>query len=155
MADWMAQAQAGVDRWLETQREFWATLVQSGMRAPSEAPGNLADLQRQAVDAWRESASRIVEAQARFLTDALGGRAGGDAEGLVRRWADAQREMWQGWLDLAGGGLAGQGSQGWQDAGRQLVEALQQGVEQLSRAQADWARAWGAPWEDTQPGRRG
>ena len=143
--DWTAEAQAGVDRWLETQRAWWTTIL-GGTGAAAGAAGASDDARRDAVEAWRKSARSLVDAQADGLLAMLGDQPK-DADELLRRWTDAQRELLQGWLAVAGG--AGDPGQGMQDAGRQMVESLRQAAEQLVQSQAQWAQAWA----DAQAGR--
>ncbi len=143
--DWTAEAQAGVDRWLETQRAWWTTIL-GGTGAAPGAQGASDDARREAVEAWRKSARSLVDAQADGMLATLGDQPR-DADELLRRWTDAQRELLQGWLAVAGG--AGDPGQGMQDAGRQMVESLRQAAEQLVHSQAQWAQAWA----DAQAGR--
>jgi len=134
-ADWQAEAQAGVDRWLETQRAWWTTVLGD---APSGAAATDA-AKHSAVEAWRQAARDVVDAQADVLRGMLS-QPPGDTEQMLRRWTDAQRELLQGWLAVAGGGAAP--NQPLQDAGRQMVESLRQAAEQLVSSQAQWAEAW-------------
>lgn len=139
MTDWIGQTQAAMEQWLQAQREWWAAMTG---RPPAE--GAAADFPRMAVDAWRRSAHALVDAQAELLLAALRTDRRGDAEALVRAWTDAQREMWQGWLSVAGRGeRAGEQAAGdIADAGRHMVDAMREAAEQLVRSQAQWAQAW-------------
>ncbi len=140
-ADWMAQTQAEVDRWLEAQHA-WLTQVM-GSAAAAGPPGlqgdPAAEAAREAVEAWLESNYRVIEAQAHALLGALGGGTGTEAETVLRRWTDAQRERWLDWLAVAGGTA---GSEEPPEAGRDLLAALRQASEHLIHSQAEWAQAW-------------
>jgi hypothetical protein len=148
--DWLRQMQTGVERWLDTQREWWSA-VSGGVQGPvGTAAGDLADLQRRTVEAWRESAAKVIDAQAELMLGALRDRPRADAEALLRRWTDAQREMWQGWLGIlqqqapsprAGGADIAA-------AGTQVVDALREAAEHLVKSQADWAKAWTAQQQE-------
>jgi hypothetical protein len=139
MTDWISQTQAIVEQWLRAQREWWEAMTG---RPPDEPAAG--DFPRLAVDAWRRSAHAIVDAQAELLLAALRTERRGDAEALVRAWTDAQREMWQGWLAVAGRGeRAGEQAAGdVAEAGRHMVDAMREAAEQLVRSQAQWAQAW-------------
>jgi hypothetical protein len=149
-ADWTAQAQAGVGRWLEAQHTWW-TQVLGG--APGAEGGPSAEAARAAVEAWLEANYRVVDAQAKALLGALGESAGTDAETVLRQWTDAQRELWKDWLAAAGGVAGAPGSPASPEAGRALVEALREASEHLIRSQAEWAEAWTGAEADS--GRQG
>ena len=142
MTDWISQTQAGVDRWLETQREWWDTILGGGGPAAPE------DLQARTVEAWRQAAYKVVDAQAQMLLGTVREQKATDAEAMIRQWTDAQREMWQGWLAAASkGGAGGTSASSPQDigaAGQQMVESLRQAAEKLVESQAEWAKAWTA-----------
>ena len=151
MTDWMTQTQAGVDRWIGAQREWWTSLLQGASgeaRAPS---GDVAGLQKQTVEAWRRAAHGIVDAQAEMLLAAARQQSRGDTEALLRRWTDTQREMWQGWLGMAGqSGASDTGDLA--SAGQHMAASLRQGAEQLVKSQAEWARAWTSSQQAPTPG---
>jgi hypothetical protein len=143
--DWTAQTQAGIDRWLEAQRAWWTQVLGPGGDAPRA--GTLsADAAREAIEMWRTSAYRVVDAQAQALLGAIGDRPETDVQGLVRRWTDAQREMWQGWLAMAEGVAPKEQEQkaspNLEQAGRQMIESLREAAEHLVRSQAEWAKTW-------------
>jgi hypothetical protein len=150
MTDWLRQTEAGVDRWLQAQREWWDALLKAGPGGDPSS-GAVADLQKRTVDAWREAAYKIIDAQAEMLLGAVREQSKTDAETLIRKWTDAQREMWQGWLAVAGqGGQAAAAAapggmptpQDLTAAGKQMVDALRQAAERLVTSQAEWAKAW-------------
>jgi hypothetical protein len=138
--DWTAQTQAGIDRWWEAQRAWW-TQVLGGEAAGGALPTQAA---REAIEVWRTSAYRVVDAQAQALLGALGERPETDVQGLIRRWTDAQREMWQGWLAMAEGVTPTEqkDSPNLEQAGRQMIESLREAAEHLVRSQAEWAKTW-------------
>jgi hypothetical protein len=147
MTDWIAQTQAGVDRWLEAERAWWAQVLggEGAAGSPAAQAGPPADLARKAIEAWRESSYRVIDAQALALLGALGDRTGTEAQALLRRWTDAQRKMWQDWLAVTGGAADAEGRHGaqdWPDAGREMLESLRQAAEHLVNSQAEWAKAW-------------
>lgn len=148
MTDWTAQTQAGVERWLEAQRAWWDQVLGGGASASGQAPGTGAA--GQAVEAWRQSAYRIVDAQAHLLRVTLDAQGEADAQELVRRWTDAHRALWQDWLAAAGGEQPEGASAAQQEAGRHMVESLRAAAEHLVRSQAEWAKAW----TDSQQGDR-
>jgi hypothetical protein len=147
MTDWTAQMQGGVEQWLKAQRE-WSEAVLRG--AGSGAGGGVEDLQRRTVEAWRQAARGVVDARAEVLRAAVREQSRRDAGALLRRWTDAQREMWQGWLAVldqsggAGGAGGTPGAGGISDAGRGMVESLRHAAEQLVQSQAEWTKAWSA-----------
>lgn len=146
MTDWISQSQAGVDQWLETQRRWWsAVLGEGGSGGPP--PGALEDLQKRTIEAWKQAAYKVIDGQAEMLLGALRERPKNDAEALVRQWTDAQREMWQGWLAVAGKG-APASPPDLNVAGQQMVDSLREAAEKLVQSQAEWAKAWQA----SQPG---
>lgn len=152
MTDWMALTRDGVERWLEAQREWWNAMARAtGDHGPEQPPERVReDLQSQAVEAWRQAAYRIVDAQAEMLLGAVRQRPQADTETLVRQWTDAQREMWQGWLAVGGRGdaAAGGSPEDIAAAGRQMVDSLRQAAERLVESQAEWAKAWTAAQDD-------
>ena len=144
MTDWMTQTQAGIDRWIGAQHEWWTSLLRGASGATQAPSANVVEgLQRQTVEAWRRAAHGIVDAQAEMLLAAARQQSRGDTEALIRRWTDAQREMWQGWLAVAGQSRADD-TPGLASAGEHMAASLRQGAEQLVKSQAEWARAWTA-----------
>jgi uncharacterized protein YPO0396 len=143
MTDWTAQTQQGVERWIEAQQAWWREVL-GGTGAASAQPVDASgrDAAREAVEAWRASAYRIVDAQAELLLATLHGHHDAEAQSLLTRWTDAQRALWQDWLAAAGGGPATAGSDEQQQAGREMVESLRAAAEHLVRSQAEWAKAW-------------
>lgn len=139
MTDWMAQTQKSVEQWMEAQQAWWREVLGAGAAGPGN-PG--ADAARKAIDAWRESAYRVVDAQAEFLLSTLQGQQDAEAQALLRGWTDAQRALWQEWLAAAGGEQGAAGSAEQQRAGEQMVESLRAAAEHLVRSQAEWAKAW-------------
>ena len=137
-ADWTAKSHADVEGWLETQRSWWTTVLGIDAASPDAA-------RREAVEAWRQSTRSAVDAQAEVLLGLLTGQAD-DAEGLLRRWTDAQRELLYGSLAVAGG--SGKPGQGVQDAGREMIGSLRKAAEDLVHSQAEWAKAWTEAQED-------
>jgi hypothetical protein len=145
MTDWMSEVQAGVDRWISVQRDLWSNLSQA-----TTGTGGLEDVQRRAIEMWRQSTEKIVDAQANALLGLLrGGQqgAGADPEALLRRWTDTQREQWDAWLGAFG--QAGSKGPDLGAAGEQLAGTLRSAAEQLVRSQAEWAKTWG---KATDPG---
>jgi hypothetical protein len=136
MTDWMGDMQAGVDRWLSAQRDLWSSLMSAGT-----GPRGMEDVQRRAVEMWRQATYGIVDAQAEALLGLLKHPQGTDAEALLRRSTEAQREMWDGWLGALGKSGAG-GAPDIAAAGEQLAGSLRGAAEQLIRSQAEWAKAW-------------
>jgi hypothetical protein len=147
MTDWTTQMQSGVEQWLKAQREWWEALLRG---AGSGSGGGAEDLQRRTIEAWRQAAQGVVDAQADVLRAAVREQPRGDAGALLQRWTDAQREMWQGWLAVlnqsggAGGATGMTGAGGITDAGRGMVDSLRHAAEQLVQSQADWTKAWSA-----------
>lgn len=143
MTDWTAQTQQGVEQWIEAQQAWWRAVLGGAGAAPAQpvdAGGQ--DAARQAVEAWRASAYRVVDAQAELLLSTLHGQHEPEAQSLLTQWTDAQRALWQDWLAAAGGGPAATGSDEQQRAGREMVESLRAAAEHLVRSQAEWAKAW-------------
>ena len=107
MTDWTAQTQRGVEQWIEAQQAWWREVLGgkgAAFAQPADASGQ--DAARDAVEAWRASAYRIVDAQAELLLATLHGHHDAEAQSLLTRWTDAQRALWQDWLAAAGGGPA-------------------------------------------------
>jgi hypothetical protein len=144
MTDWTAQMQGGVEQWLKAQRDWWEAVLRGG---GSGGDGGVEDLQRRTVEAWRQAAQGVVDAQAEVLRAAVGEQSRPDAGALLRPWTDAQREMWQGWLavlDQSGGTGGAPSAGGVTDAERGMVESLRHAAEQLVQSQAEWTKAWSA-----------
>ena len=140
MTDWTAQTQKGIEQWMEAQQAWWREVLAppAGSGQPPGAGGaGGAGAASRAIDAWRESAYRVVDAQAQLLLATLHSHHDTDPQALLRRWTDAQRTLWQDWLATAGGEAAGDQQQ----AGRLMVESLREAAERLVRSQAEWAKA--------------
>jgi hypothetical protein len=150
MTDWTAQTQQSVEQWMQAQQAWWREVLGGGSAPAQPAGAGGADPARQAVDAWRASAYRVVDAQAELLLATLHGHREAEAESVLRRWTDAQRALWQDWLATAGGDPATAGPDGQSEAGREMVESLRAAAEHLVRSQAEWAKAW----TQAQPGDR-
>jgi hypothetical protein len=95
--------------WLESQQKLLADWLDT-LRKWGGAP--TLDLWTKTVDAWQSSVKETVDARAEFarqLTETLA-NAKGTAEELrelarrgqeqVQQWADAERELWQGWFNI-------------------------------------------------------
>jgi hypothetical protein len=130
-----------MERWLETQRSWWSAVLGIDAASPDAA-------RREAVEKWRASTRSAVDAQAELLLGLLSEQAD-DAEQLLRRWTDAQRELLYGSLAVAGGG--GKPGESVQDAGQQMVESLRKAAEELVHSQAEWAKAWTQAQADLGP----
>ena len=146
MTDWLSQTRAGVDQWLETQQQWWAAVL--GPAAADPKTGAMDDLRERTIEAWRQAAYKVIDAQAQMLLGAMRERPANDAEALVRQWTDAQREMWQGWLAVAGRGASGGAAPpDLAAAGQEMVASLRDAAEKLVASQAEWAKAWNAAAE--------
>jgi hypothetical protein len=101
------------------------------------------ELARLALEAWRDAAHRVIDAQTAALLAVLDVRTGGRSP--VEQWTEAQRELWRSGLALVGGderrGAGRPGPVGPQAAG-DTIDALRRAAEHLVQSQADWARAW-------------
>jgi hypothetical protein len=151
MTDWTAQARASAEQWMAAQQEWWQTVLSAGAdAAPAAAP----ELHRQAVETWRSAAHRVADAQADVMLEGLGAGRGSQAEQLVARWTETQRQLWDGWMAAIGAAsppgaapppqsaasaTSADAGPDPQDAGRRMVQALQESAEQLIRAQQEWA----------------
>jgi hypothetical protein len=137
---------------MAAQQEWWRTVLSAGA---GESPAAAPELHRQAVETWRSAAHRVADAQADVLLEGVGAGRGSQAEQLVARWTETQRQLRDGGM-AAMGAAAPPGSAApppeaaapaagpdpsadWQDAGRRMVQALQESAEQLIRAQQEWA----------------
>lgn len=95
------------------------------------------EMARLAVEAWRDAAHRVIDAQAAAVLGALGG-AGSPFE----QWAEAQRELWRGSLALTGADRRPGAAPVGPEAADHTIDALRRAAEDLVQSQADWARAW-------------
>jgi hypothetical protein len=139
MTDWTAETQKGVEKWIEAQQAWWGEVL-----GASGQPGvGGVEAAAKAIDAWREAAYRIVDAQAELLRATLENDPGSQAQDLLRKWTDAQRALWRDWLATTGGEPPSdtKGSTA-EEAGVHMVESLRAAAEHLVRSQADWAKAW-------------
>lgn len=138
MTDWMTQTRAGFDSALEEQGRWWTEALAGGASG-WPPPGPPAESVLRAVEAWRETTCRLIDAQAQALLGAFGDVGGAGPEALLRSWTDAQRELVQMWLAMAGG--SGEAAAG-PEAGTAMRDSLRRASEHLIESQADWATAW-------------
>ncbi len=129
---WAESQQKLLTDWLETIRRFSGTPT--------------LELWTKTVDVWQASVKETLDAQAKWTqqwTDTLANAKGSPEElrelaqegrKQLQRWADAERELWQGWFKAAReinfrpepGAAARAGGdllQLWQDSAHQMIDA--------------------------------
>jgi len=137
---WAEAQQKLLTNWLDTVRKFGG--------APT------LELWTKTVDAWQASVKETLDAQAQWThdwTETLA-NAKGTPEELrelsrqgreqLQHWADAERELWKGWFNIAREinfrPEHGAGAQ----AGRDLVQLWQDSTHKMIDAQAAMVRRW-------------
>jgi hypothetical protein len=112
------------------------------------------ELWRQTVDAWQNSVKETVDARAEYtrqLTETLANAKGTPEEfrelareghKQLQHWAEAERDLWKGWFDVAREinfrPEPGVGAQ----AGKDLVLLWQESTHKMIDAQAALIRRW-------------
>ena len=157
--EWTKQAEDMFKTWAETQQKMWdewlKTMKGFGKSQPTDVWGK-------SVDALEDALKRTLDAQVEWtrlwassLTTVSGApremaewaRQGQD---MVRRWAEAQKQLWDGWFQtvrkLDPAALGGN----WDQDGQKFFKAWQEGVQKALDAQAEWAR----PWTEQAPGKK-
>jgi len=139
---WAEAQQKLLTNWLDTVRKFGG--------APT------LELWTKTVDAWQASVKETLDARAQWThdwTETLA-NAKGTPEELrelsrqgreqLQHWADAERELWKGWFNIAREinfrPEPGAGAQ----AGRDLVQLWQDSTHKMIDAQAAMVRRWTA-----------
>jgi hypothetical protein len=139
---WSETQQKLLNDWLDTLRKLGGTPT--------------LELWRQTVDTWQNSVKETVDARAEYtrqLTETLA-KAKGTPEEFrelaregreqLQHWAEAERDLWKGWFDVAREinfrPEPGTGAQ----AGKDLVQLWQESTHKMIDAQATLIRRWTA-----------
>jgi gas vesicle protein len=146
-AAWAAAQQKLMQSWMDTVRGFTG--------------GTGAALWNQTLDAWQRSVRQTMDAQNEWLrrwTESLSAGAGASQETqdrvregqeMLQRWADAQRELWDGWFQV----MRSLGSSTEPDSvvrvGQSMAQMWLGTTQRLMESQAEWVRRW-MPGERTQ-----
>ena len=137
---WSETQQKLLNDWLDTLRKLGGTPT--------------LELWRQTVDTWQNSVKETVDARAEYtrqLTETLA-KAKGTPEEFrelaregreqLQHWAEAERDLWKGWFDVAREinfrPEPGTGAQ----AGKDLVQLWQESTHKMIDAQAELIRRW-------------
>jgi hypothetical protein len=137
---WSETQQKLLNDWLDTLRKLGGTPT--------------LELWRQTVDTWQNSVKETVDARAEYtrqLTETLA-KAKGTPEEFrelaregreqLQHWAEAERDLWKGWFDVAREinfrPEPGTGAQ----AGKDLVQLWQESTHKMIDAQAALIRRW-------------
>jgi hypothetical protein len=156
MADWVQQAQQMVERWTELQKDWLLTVTDAYGGAEAKRAESVEDARRKTLEVWQESVKHALEAQAEVVrlwaaaVESVPGvaeaRRAQATQETVGRWIDGQRKLWDSWLALAQGAQpqAQARQRDWDEAGRRVLDSLQEATDKALQAQADWLRAVGA-----------
>ena len=137
---WSETQQKLLNDWLDTLRKLGGTPT--------------LELWRQTVDTWQNSVKETVDARAEYtrqLTETLA-KAKGTPEEFrelaregreqLQHWAEAERDLWKGWFDVAREinfrPEPGTGAQ----AGKDLLQLWQESTHKMIDAQAALIRRW-------------
>ena len=137
---WSEAQQKLLTDWLDTMRKLGGTPT--------------LELWTKTVDAWQSSVKETVDARAEFtrqLTETLA-NAKGTPEELrelarqgreqLQHWTEAERDLWQGWFNVAREinfrPEPGAGAQ----AGKDLMQLWQDSAHKMINTQADLVRRW-------------
>ena len=137
--------------WSETQQKLLADWLDT-LRKLGGTP--TLELWRQTVDTWQNSVKETVDARAEYtrqLTETLAkakgtpeefrelAREGGEQ---LQHWAEAERDLWKGWFDVAREinfrPEPGTGAQ----AGKDLLQLWQESTHKMIDTQAALIRRW-------------
>jgi hypothetical protein len=140
-----------VETWSETQQKLlndWLDTLRKLGGTPT------LELWRQTVDTWQTSVKETVDARAdytRQLTETLAKAKGTpeefrelarDGREQLQHWAEAERDLWKGWFDVAREinfrPEPGTGAQ----AGKDLVQLWQESTHKMIDTQAALIRRW-------------
>jgi small-conductance mechanosensitive channel len=141
-----------VKAWVATQRTLLTNWIDTLGGATPGAPGM--GVWQQTVESWQSSVKQTLDAQATWMRDwteslatfqgtpdELRDRARQGQE-VMRRWTEAQQQLWQGWFEMARNfapGVstgAGTGAQ----AGQHVVELWTDTARKLMETQAEWVQ---------------
>src|SRR6266516_5295376 len=137
--------------WSETQQKLLADWLDT-LRKLGGTP--TLELWRQTVDTWQNSVKETVDARAEYtrqLTETLA-KAKGTPEEFrelaregreqLQHWAEAERDLWKGWFDVAREinfrPEPGTGAQ----AGKDLLQLWQESTHKMIDTQAALIRRW-------------
>ena len=140
MKTWGESQQKLMTDWLDTLRRLGGTPT--------------LELWRQTVDTWQNSVKETVDARAEFtrqLTETLANAKGTpeefrelarEGQDQLQHWAEAERDLWQGWFNVAREinfrPEPGAGAQ----AGKDLVQLWQDSAHKMIDTQAALVRQW-------------
>lgn len=149
--DWSEQVQKMMQSWAETQQKMWSSWLES-VEQLGRSPG--AGLWDRTLDTWQQSVNKTLDVQEDWVR-AWAGRFR-DVEGaprevhdwaqegevMMKRWNDAQRELWDQWFEVLRKTRPEGGTLGQSGAGEDLVRAWQETARKAVDAQTQWAAAW-------------
>ena len=137
--------------WSETQQKLLADWLDT-LRKLGGTP--TLELWRQTVDTWQNSVKETVDARAEYtrqLTETLAKAKGSPEEfrelaregrEQLQHWAEAERDLWKGWFDVAREinfrPEPGTGAQ----AGKDLLQLWQESTHKMIDTQAALIRRW-------------
>jgi len=162
--EWTKQTEDMFKTWTEAQTKMWDEWLRAmqGFSRPqaSEAWGK-------SVEAWEESVKKTLDAQnewtrlwAASFTTVSGtpkemvewARQGQE---MVRRWVETQKQLWEGWFQIAKRLDPSKVGGSWEQEGQKFLQAWQDAVKKGMESQAEWTRAWTAGQAGKKPEAQG
>ncbi|HMA33878.1 MAG TPA: hypothetical protein VKY74_05295 [Chloroflexia bacterium] len=137
---WATSQQKLITEWLATVRRFGGT--------PS------LELWKDTVDAWQSSVKETLDAQAQWatqFTETLATATGTPDElralarqgqDDLRRWAEAERDLWQGWFNIVRSLNFRPEPEAVRQTGQNLVQIWQDTAHQMIDTQATLVQSW-------------
>ena len=162
--EWTKQTEDMFKTWTEAQTKMWNEWLRAmqGFSRPqaSEAWGK-------SVQAWEESVKKTLDAQdewtrlwaASFTT--VGGTPKETVEWarqgqeMVRRWVETQKQLWEGWFQIAKRLDPSKTGGSWDQEGQKFLQAWQDAVKKGMESQAEWTRVWTAGQAGKKPEEQG
>jgi hypothetical protein len=150
--EWTDQVQKLMQSWAETQQKMWASWMDA-LEPKGRSAGS--DIWERTVDTWQHSVHQTLDAQSEWMqtwTARFGDIEGApkevadwarEGQTMMKRWNDAQRELWGQWFDvLRKAKPEGTAALAQSGKGEEVIRAWQDTARKAMETQMQWAGAW-------------
>jgi len=154
------QAQEIFNTWMDTQKKMWDEWFKA-TQGFGKAQGT--EAWKKTVEAWEESLKKTLFAQIEWTTmwsESFGTVSGAPKEmvewarqgqDMMKRWAEAQMQLWVGWFEIMKKLDPSTPGGGWQRESEKVVLIWQEAVKKAVDGQVEWGRVWTAGQADRKP----
>jgi hypothetical protein len=148
--DWTKQTEDMVKTWAETQKKVWDSWLKAVQQPSSQA--QTGEMWQKTIDTWEETVKHTLETQSEWFQTWVQGLDTLDtevpkevqvwakqAQEMMKRWTEAQEQLWQGWFKLVKEAGLVKMPGGWEEESQKLFQFWQESTKKMIDAQMQWA----------------